>query len=166
MINIRGVTKRFGERLALDNVSVGLADGIVAVVGDSGAGKSTLLHVVAGLKRPDAGEVSVGGVDVTGLNDEGRRRFLVERVAAVVASVGDGSGGALPDGCCLVVADDPTAWLGEAEVAATAALLASLRAPGRVVLVASHEPVLWEVADQVVELADGRLLAVAGQVTG
>lgn len=158
MITVCHVTKRFGATVALDDVSVDLAGNtVVAVRGLSGAGKSTLLHVVAGLKRPDSGRVTVGGVDVTALDDDGRRRFLSERVAVVAASVGDGSGSPLPDTCALVVADDATAWLSPGEVEATAALLASLRAPDRVVLVATHDPAVAAVADRTIHLDSGNV---------
>jgi ABC-2 type transport system ATP-binding protein len=58
-VNVRGVTKRFGERVALRDVSFEAADGeLVAVIGPNGAGKTTLLSIVGGLLRADAGEVS------------------------------------------------------------------------------------------------------------
>jgi ABC-2 type transport system ATP-binding protein len=58
-VNVRGVTKRYGERVALRDVSFETADGeLVAVIGPNGAGKTTLLSIVGGLLRADAGEVS------------------------------------------------------------------------------------------------------------
>ena len=66
-IAISGVSKRFGSFTALDDVSVEVATGsLTALLGPSGSGKSTLLRVVAGLERPDAGSVAIGGRDVTG----------------------------------------------------------------------------------------------------
>ena len=60
------VTVRFGDTLALDGASLEIAEGeVVALLGPSGSGKSTLLRVVAGLERPDAGRVLLGGEDVT-----------------------------------------------------------------------------------------------------
>jgi ABC-2 type transport system ATP-binding protein len=58
-VNVRGVTKRFGDRVALRDVSFEAADGeLVAVIGPNGAGKTTLLSIVGGLLKADAGEVS------------------------------------------------------------------------------------------------------------
>jgi ABC-2 type transport system ATP-binding protein len=58
-VNVRGVTKRYGDRVALRDVSFEAADGeLVAVIGPNGAGKTTLLSIVGGLLRADAGEVS------------------------------------------------------------------------------------------------------------
>jgi ABC-2 type transport system ATP-binding protein len=58
-VKVRGVTKRFGDRVALRDVSFEAADGeLVAVIGPNGAGKTTLLSIVGGLLPADAGEVS------------------------------------------------------------------------------------------------------------
>jgi NitT/TauT family transport system ATP-binding protein len=68
-------TGRGGQVLALDDVSVDIPDGHFAcIVGASGCGKSTLLNIMAGLVRPSAGEVDVGGHPVTGA---GRDRGMV-----------------------------------------------------------------------------------------
>jgi ABC-2 type transport system ATP-binding protein len=58
-VNVRAVTKRFGDRVALRDVSFEAADGeLVAVIGPNGAGKTTLLSIVGGLLKADAGEIS------------------------------------------------------------------------------------------------------------
>src|SRR5262245_60561039 len=62
----RNITKRFGEFVALDDVSVEVETGsLTALLGPSGSGKSTLLRVIAGLERPDAGTVVIEGEDMT-----------------------------------------------------------------------------------------------------
>jgi sulfate/thiosulfate transport system ATP-binding protein len=61
------VTKRFGDFVAVDDVSMSVPPGsLTALLGPSGSGKSTLLRVIAGLERPDAGRVVIDGQDVTG----------------------------------------------------------------------------------------------------
>ena len=61
---IDGLVKRFGDKVALDNVSLEIVPGeIFALLGPNGAGKSTLIHCVSGLARPTAGELRVFGYD-------------------------------------------------------------------------------------------------------
>ncbi len=65
MLALHAVTRRYGERVALDAVSFEVRAGeIVGLLGANGAGKSTLLRTAAGLQPPDAGRVEVAGHDV------------------------------------------------------------------------------------------------------
>src|SRR5215212_4348196 len=66
MIKVHSVTKRFGDFVALDDVSLDIPDGsLTALLGPSGSGKSTLLRIIGGLEQPDAGAVEIHGDDVT-----------------------------------------------------------------------------------------------------
>lgn len=66
MISAKAVTKSYGVRRVLDNITLDLpTGGIVALVGANGAGKSTFLSVISRLLAADAGSVTVGGLDVT-----------------------------------------------------------------------------------------------------
>jgi sulfate transport system ATP-binding protein len=83
-IEIRNVTKRFGTFTALDDVSLEIPDGsLTAILGPSGSGKSTLLRIVAGLERPDSGEVLLSGEDATRLAPQRRDvGFVFQHYAA------------------------------------------------------------------------------------
>src|SRR6201993_3563277 len=72
-IEARNVSKRFGDFVALDDVSVSVESGsLTELLGPSGSGKSTLLRVIAGLETPDAGEVFISGKEATALAPQKR----------------------------------------------------------------------------------------------
>lgn len=77
-LRLEGLTKRFGAIRAVDGVSLELdSRDTLALLGPSGCGKSTLLRLVAGLERPDAGQVSVDGRDITPLPPQKRGMGVV-----------------------------------------------------------------------------------------
>ncbi len=66
-LRCRGIVRRFGGLTALDGVDLDLAPGrALGIIGHNGAGKTTLFDVISGFLRPDAGQVWVGDLDVTG----------------------------------------------------------------------------------------------------
>jgi ABC-type Fe3+/spermidine/putrescine transport system ATPase subunit len=72
---LNGVTRRFGEFTAVDNLSVEVGPGeLLAIVGASGSGKTTSLRIAAGYEAPDSGTVTLGGEDITRVPPE-RRGF-------------------------------------------------------------------------------------------
>ena len=67
-VELRGVTKRFGHHVAVDDVSLEVREGeFLSLLGPSGCGKTTTLRLVAGFERPDAGSIRIGGADVASL---------------------------------------------------------------------------------------------------
>ena len=65
-ITVEGATKRFGDFLAVDDVSITVPDwSLTALLGPSGSGKSTLLRIIAGLEGPDTGRILISGDDAT-----------------------------------------------------------------------------------------------------
>ncbi|GAA4526041.1 ABC transporter ATP-binding protein [Amycolatopsis samaneae] len=87
-VRLEGVRKTYGagdsEVVALAGVTVGFAQGtFTAVMGPSGSGKSTLLHCAAGLDQPDAGSVTIEGVELTGMSENELTKLRRDRIGFV-----------------------------------------------------------------------------------
>ncbi|MGX7876444.1 ABC transporter ATP-binding protein [Mesorhizobium sp. ORM6] len=65
-VHIKNVTKSFGDHVAVNGLDLHISDGeFVVLLGPTGAGKTTTLRLIAGLERPDAGSIRIGGHDAT-----------------------------------------------------------------------------------------------------
>src|SRR6266702_3107960 len=88
VLSVRNLTKTYrtaGEQIVvLRGVNLSVAAGErVALSGESGSGKSTLLHLIAGLDRPDGGEIRLAETSVSDLTDAGRAEVRRDRVGLV-----------------------------------------------------------------------------------
>ena len=71
MIKIVNVTKKFGEKVALRDINLEIADGeTLAIIGGSGSGKSTLLRLMIGLIKPTSGEIWIGDDEISHLDEK------------------------------------------------------------------------------------------------
>lgn len=76
-ISLRGVRKRFGNKVVLDGIDLDVNDGeSLVIIGGSGSGKSVLIKCIMGIMTPDEGEIHVDGEDVTQLKGKARQAFL------------------------------------------------------------------------------------------
>ncbi|MFC3327260.1 ABC transporter ATP-binding protein [Mesorhizobium cantuariense] len=77
-VHIKNVTKNFGDHVAVNGLDLHISDGeFVVLLGPTGAGKTTTLRLIAGLERPDAGTIQIGGHDATTLSPAERDTAFV-----------------------------------------------------------------------------------------
>ena len=75
MIRLVNVTKKFGKKVALNNINLEIADGeTLAIIGGSGSGKSTLLRLMIGLIQPTSGEIWIGNDEISRMNEKDMMR--------------------------------------------------------------------------------------------
>ena len=78
MIRLKNVSKRYGDAVALDKISLDIERGeILAIIGHSGAGKTTLLRILAMLEKPSEGEYYYNGIKVEGNEDSLRKKVTM-----------------------------------------------------------------------------------------
>jgi len=81
LMSVRGIAKHFGGIYALQDVGFDLREGeILGLIGPNGSGKSTFVNVCSGVVRPDAGRITLGGTDITGLPAWKIHRLGVSRI--------------------------------------------------------------------------------------
>ncbi len=80
VIEFKGVSKSFGDRMLIDNLSFKVPAGaIVGIIGPNGAGKSTLFRMIQGVETPDAGEVSIGKTAKLAFVDQSREGLAADK---------------------------------------------------------------------------------------
>ena len=84
MIDIKGITKSFGQLEVLKGIDLHIDKGeVVSIVGPSGAGKTTLLQIIGTLDKPDSGEIMIDGTDVSKLSSKKLSEFRNRRIGFV-----------------------------------------------------------------------------------
>ena len=78
-LRVEGVTVRFGEVTAVNDVSLSVSPGVTGLIGPNGAGKTTLFDVISGLRRPSSGRVLLDEEDITAKSPHQRSRLGVAR---------------------------------------------------------------------------------------
>ncbi len=99
-LTIERVSKQYGHKRALDNVSCELTEGVYGFLGANGSGKTTLMRILAAVVKPSAGRVLLDGVDIELLNERYRdvlgylpqhlgfyKNFTVEKFLLYIAAL-------------------------------------------------------------------------------
>src|SRR5271157_6656515 len=90
LLEVRGVSKRFGGLVAVSDVSFNLAEGeILGLIGPNGAGKTTLFNVVNGVYKADQGSVTFAGKDITRCSPDQVVHFGLARTHQIVKPLND-----------------------------------------------------------------------------
>ncbi|MEH2472130.1 branched-chain amino acid transport system ATP-binding protein [Nitrobacteraceae bacterium AZCC 2161] len=88
LLQVRGLQVRYGEKLAVDDISLDVTAGkLIAIIGPNGAGKSTCFNAISGQRPPNAGEILLDGKNIVGLAPEAIFRRGVGRTFQVTATV-------------------------------------------------------------------------------
>lgn len=86
LVQIQGLTKKYGKVTALDNISIDLPKGrIIGLLGPNGSGKTTLIKLMNGLLQPDSGQILIGGEPV-GLKTKSMVAYLPDRTYLSMSS--------------------------------------------------------------------------------
>jgi ABC-type sugar transport system ATPase subunit len=168
-LTVTGLTKSFGGKAVIDNVSFEVAEGEFAILlGPSGCGKSTILRLVAGLDGQDAGDVAIGGTVVNDLPPRARDVAMVFQSYALYPHLSELSGGqrqrvamgrALVRKPRIFLFDEPLSNLDAKLRAAMRLELAALhRKLGITMLYVTHDQVeAMTLGDTIILLEEGRI---------
>jgi len=170
VLELRGITKKFGSVVANDRVDFDVYPGEVhALLGENGAGKSTLVSVLYGLYTADEGEILVGGrpVEIDSPATAIRlgigmvhQHFMLVPVMTVAENIVLGqepTQPALYRGACILVLDEPTAVLTAQEVQELIGVLNRLKQDGTAIVFISHKVgEVLRVADRITVLRHGK----------
>src|SRR6266581_4679586 len=164
LVQVENLVKQFGKLRALDGLSLTVEAGEwIAVMGPSGSGKTTLINILGGLDSPTSGSVLMDGADLAGLGESELVRYLADRLEHLPAQLSGGEqqrvaiARALINQPKLILADEPTGNLDEANEQIVLNIFRELHSAGHTIVMVTHAPAIARLADRRIELAHGRL---------
>src|SRR5499427_3993485 len=174
MIEVRGLTKRYGQKVAVNDLTFGIEPGkVTGFLGPNGAGKTTTMRLILGLDYPDSGTVLLDGskyhdlaypmrevgevLDLVGLSDVARKRSkgfslgMSQRLGIAATMLGDPR---------VLMFDEPVNGLDPEGILWIRNLMKALAGEGRTVFVSSHLMSEMEnTADHLIVIGKGKLIA-------
>src|SRR6266511_2866843 len=173
VIALRGLSKRYGDVVALEGLDLEVAAGeCVALIGHNGSGKTTTMRLAAGQLEPTSGSVTVAGIDIHRAPDAHRARAALAFVPdspllyddltvaehPELVSLAHGVGDAL-DERIAVLLDVPVVGLDPPSQASLRELLEEAKSEGIAIVLSTHQLRFSEgLADRAVVLHDGRVI--------
>src|SRR5712691_8593447 len=149
LLDVRGVTKRYGGLVANSNISFQVGYGeLVGIIGPNGAGKSTLFDLVTGFQPADEGQVLLEGESVTRLRPDEISRRGVERARALATQPR------------LLLLDEVTGGVDQRSIQALVDLVRGLHGEGASLIVIEHNmSVIMGISQRIVALNLGEVIA-------
>lgn len=155
MIELKNISKKFGSRQLFSDTNLHFEGGkIYALIGTSGCGKTTLLNMIGRLEPYDKGQISLMKQALNRVN----LSYLDLKQPIFELSGGEAQRVALAKIILkdppLILADEPTASLDPKNSEELLSILESLKNPNRTIIIATHNPLIWEQVDQVIRVTD------------
>ncbi len=157
MIDIKNITKSFGNLQVLKDINLHINKGeVVSIVGPSGAGKTTLLQIIGTLDKPDSGTICLDGIDVNKLSTRKLSDFRNQHIGFVFQFHQ-----LLPEFTALenVMIDEPSGSLDSKNKAELHQLFFDLRDKfGQTFVIVTHDEGLAAITDRTIHMKDGEIL--------
>ena len=82
-----GLTKKFGSKIAVDDLNITLANGVYGLLGANGAGKTTLMRLLCNIQNPTSGKILLNGKNAVGLGERYRYAHLMMALSYVCGGI-------------------------------------------------------------------------------
>ena len=163
ILQIEGLTKRFGGVVASDNIALAVSAGeLHAIIGPNGAGKTTLIGQLTGEVTPDAGRIVFGGADITRSPTYRRSLSGLARSFQITSLFQDFTAldnVALATSPRMLLLDEPMAGMGPDESARMVKTLRELKRDLTILLIEHDMEAVFALADRITVLVYGRTIA-------
>ena len=156
LLELKNVSKIYGELHALDKVSLAVNKGEwVSIMGPSGSGKSTMMNIIGCMDKPTEGEVLLDGVDIAKESAKNLTTIRRDKIGLIFQQFHLVNYLTAVEN--VMLADEPTGNLDEANEEIVVDLFHKLHDEGTTLIVVTHDPEVAEVAQRTLVLRSGKL---------